>query len=287
MRISERFSRRTLLVAVLVVVLLGGAAAYAATTFPDVPPSHWAHDSIIKLADQGIILGHADGTFGPEENITRAQAATMFDRDQQYMAEQAQIAFEEAMTAPLASIARGCPACHATFPIGTDPAGPGHPDPARGNAPRYSLKWVAMGEETSTAQFALHGTLPNSADVNTCLGCHAAGDDDQDGNAAGIGLRTIAHPAHLFSGIFLAEFRGNCFSCHDVVNNGEFYLLTEPVEVNDKGIPGELPTPGLQEPSGPGEPPSSTTTTTEPPTTTTSSTSTTTTSTTSSTEPPT
>lgn len=245
MRLRQRVKKRTLIVmgAAVATVLIAGVA-YAASSFSDVPLTHFAHDSIIKLADQGIIRGHADGTFGPEEPITRAQAAVMFDRTQQYMESQA--------TAPLAEINRGCPACHPTA-VGNPadpPFTPGRPDPSRGGSPTFSLKWEAMGGDSTSARFALHNTLPNTAAIAACLGCHAAGSGDQNGNVAPISLRTIVHPAHLNSGIFLQEFRGNCFTCHEVTNSGDFYILTQKVEVNGAGIPEVIPTPGLQEPSG-------------------------------------
>lgn len=84
-----------------------------------------------------------------------------------------------------------------------------------------------------------------------CLACHAAGNADSNGNASPISLRVISHPAHEFSGIFVSEFRGNCFSCHDVTNAGEYDLLTQAVTVNAQGIPETLPIPGMQESSGP------------------------------------
>lgn len=250
MRLKERFQRRTLIIVGAVLILsLGATVAYAAvTSFSDVPADYWAYASITKLASQGIIQGRADGTFGPDQNITRAQAATMFDREQQYLAEQA--------AAPLANIARGCPACHPTAaatPNPSTPFAPGQPDPARGNAPRYGLKWESMGSDATVTptRFTLHNTLADTATVNTCLGCHAAGNADSNGNASPISLRTIAHPAHLYSGIFLSEFRGNCFTCHEITNSGEYDILTQAVTTNAQGIPETIPIPGAQEPSGP------------------------------------
>jgi hypothetical protein len=247
MRLRERFKTRTLIVVgALFVTVLTATVAYAATTvFPDVPAGHFAHDSIVKLTGQGIINGHADGTFGPEESITRAQAAVMFDRTEQYLA--------GAAMAPLAEINRGCPTCHPTA-VGdpsAPPFTPGRPDPARGNAPTFSLKWEAMGADAASARFLLHTTLPDTATITTCLACHAAGSGEQNGIVAPISLRTIVHPAHLNSGIFIAEFRGNCFTCHEITNSGEYDILSQKVEVNDKGIPEVIPTPGLLEPSGP------------------------------------
>ena len=246
MRIRERFARRTLIIAgVMIVAGVTATAAFAAASFTDVPTTFWAHDSIVKLADQGVILGYADGTFKPNNNITRAQAAAMFDREQTYL--------EAKETAPLAEINRGCPSCHPTA-VGdpnSPPFTPGRPDPDRDGAPTFSLKWEAMGGDATSTRFTAHAILPGTSTVATCLGCHRAGTGVQDGNIAPISLRTIVHPAHMYSGIFLSEFRGNCFTCHDVTNDGTFAILTQAVAVNDKGIPDEIPTPGLMDPSGP------------------------------------
>lgn len=48
--------------------------------FPDVPLTHWAVKDIRRAVALHIIYGYADGTFGPEDNITRAQAATILWR---------------------------------------------------------------------------------------------------------------------------------------------------------------------------------------------------------------
>jgi hypothetical protein len=56
------------------VVLTGPAGAQ----FSDAPP--WAADQINWLADNGIAEGYPDGTFRPDNNITRAQAAFWFGR---------------------------------------------------------------------------------------------------------------------------------------------------------------------------------------------------------------
>ncbi len=54
------------------------APAVAQTTFPDVPASYWAAPFIQELTARGIIVGFAeDGTFRPEELVTRAQFAAM------------------------------------------------------------------------------------------------------------------------------------------------------------------------------------------------------------------
>ncbi|KOS62297.1 S-layer homology domain-containing protein [Lysinibacillus agricola] len=48
-------------------------------SFTDIE-NHWAKDFIQKAAETGIMKGYADGTFRPEQNVTRAQAASMLVR---------------------------------------------------------------------------------------------------------------------------------------------------------------------------------------------------------------
>lgn len=48
--------------------------------FKDVPETHWAYKAIEELAEKGIINGYEDGTFKPDEIVTRAELATMLDR---------------------------------------------------------------------------------------------------------------------------------------------------------------------------------------------------------------
>ena len=57
------------------VVILGGAGAVFA--FPDVSDTHWAASQIKELSEQGVIVGYPDGTFQPDENVTRAVFASM------------------------------------------------------------------------------------------------------------------------------------------------------------------------------------------------------------------
>ena len=45
--------------------------------FPDVDSTHWASKQIDELSEQGVIVGYPDGTFKPDENVTRAEFATM------------------------------------------------------------------------------------------------------------------------------------------------------------------------------------------------------------------
>ena len=48
--------------------------------FTDVPTTHWAYNSIKVMASVGIIQGFGDGTFHPDEYISRQDAAVLVDR---------------------------------------------------------------------------------------------------------------------------------------------------------------------------------------------------------------
>lgn len=48
-----------------------------AFAYPDVTNDHWAFNQIQTLTEQGVIVGYPDGTFQPDENVTRAEFASM------------------------------------------------------------------------------------------------------------------------------------------------------------------------------------------------------------------
>ena len=45
--------------------------------FPDVPANHWAAKQIKELSEAGVIVGYPDETFKPDNNVTRAEFASM------------------------------------------------------------------------------------------------------------------------------------------------------------------------------------------------------------------
>ena len=62
--------------------LLMGLVAIAlsvvsASAFPDVSDNYWAAPQIKLLSEQGVIVGYPDGTFKPDDNVTRAEFASM------------------------------------------------------------------------------------------------------------------------------------------------------------------------------------------------------------------
>lgn len=45
--------------------------------YPDVSQNHWAAKEIEVLTELGVLVGYPDGTFQPDENVTRAEFASM------------------------------------------------------------------------------------------------------------------------------------------------------------------------------------------------------------------
>lgn len=58
----------------VVVALLTTVPVFA---FPDVAKNHWAASQIKILSEEGVIVGYPDGTFKPDDNVTRAEFASM------------------------------------------------------------------------------------------------------------------------------------------------------------------------------------------------------------------
>lgn len=137
---------------------------------------------------------------------------------------------------------RGCLACHVLVPPQVAEA-EGLPPGA------FTLAFEAIVNEPDHPRASPSGVSlepTNQTGPQPCLECHRPGSGARAdvGVVAPISLRDIVHPAHLFSEIFVGEFRGNCFNCHNISGTGEFMVLTEAVEVNEKGIPQVLPIPG-------------------------------------------
>ena len=49
-----------------------------AKEFSDLPNDHWSYEYVQTLSDKGIINGYDDGTFKPNQAVTRAEFATIF-----------------------------------------------------------------------------------------------------------------------------------------------------------------------------------------------------------------
>lgn len=48
--------------------------------FDDLPSSHWAYSTILKMQQEGVISGYPDGTFHPSDEIKREHIAALLDR---------------------------------------------------------------------------------------------------------------------------------------------------------------------------------------------------------------
>lgn len=48
-----------------------------ACAYPDVTADHWAAKQIKDLTEKGVIVGYPDGSFQPDDNVTRAEFASM------------------------------------------------------------------------------------------------------------------------------------------------------------------------------------------------------------------
>lgn len=64
---------KKLLIVLTVVCVLFVPTAYAASTFKDVKEGAWYYPFVMKSSQMGIIDGYKDGTFRPNDNVTRAQ----------------------------------------------------------------------------------------------------------------------------------------------------------------------------------------------------------------------
>lgn len=126
---------------------------------------------------------------------------------------------------------RGCTSCHVLVDSETG---------------KYTLAYeaherveVRRGTDShpNTAPDGTDISPTSSAGLDTCLLCHASDPETDRGINAPLALRDIVHPAHMGSQTFKLYYGGNCFTCHNVNGAGEFDVLGEAWDVNDKGVP--------------------------------------------------
>jgi len=60
---------------VVALFLLNSNSAFA--FYSDMTTDHWAYKQIKMLSEQSVVVGYPDGTFHPDENVTRAEFASM------------------------------------------------------------------------------------------------------------------------------------------------------------------------------------------------------------------
>jgi hypothetical protein len=69
--------------------------AAAVTNFPDVPHDYWARPFVEALAKQGITVGSPDGTFRPDQAVTRAEYAALVQKAFDQQESQGSISFTD------------------------------------------------------------------------------------------------------------------------------------------------------------------------------------------------
>src|SRR4051794_18804007 len=96
--------KKFILLIVLFVFSLSGFKAYATPdSFSDLQPSHPFYEEMVFLEAEGIITGYSDGTFRPDEEVTRAVAAIMIGRALDLNGEQRETRFSDVGAAQKAS----------------------------------------------------------------------------------------------------------------------------------------------------------------------------------------
>lgn len=78
--IKRIFALSAIVILFLALSVPASAARKFATGFPDVPGSHWAAEQIILAANKKWVLGYNDGTFRPDQPVTRAELASIMAR---------------------------------------------------------------------------------------------------------------------------------------------------------------------------------------------------------------
>ena len=72
--------KKIISLALSLVMLMSMCVCAGAISFSDLASEHWAYANIQKLVDEGTINGYTDGTFRPENTVTRAEFVKMIGK---------------------------------------------------------------------------------------------------------------------------------------------------------------------------------------------------------------
>ena len=72
--------KRILSLLLMLTIMLSSAAVMAAPAFTDMGADHWAMPSVEKLVNEGTIKGYEDGSFRPDNTVTRAEFVKMIGK---------------------------------------------------------------------------------------------------------------------------------------------------------------------------------------------------------------
>ena len=69
---KKKTSKISIALAAILATASAVTPAYAAVTYPDIN-GHWSKNIVEKWAEANVVSGYPDGTFKPNDNITRAE----------------------------------------------------------------------------------------------------------------------------------------------------------------------------------------------------------------------
>ncbi len=79
--IGGAFLKKIISIISAILFVFGGLTIQTkAAQMTDLEPEYIFYEEILFLTDAGVIAGYPDGTFRPNEKVTRAQAAMMIGR---------------------------------------------------------------------------------------------------------------------------------------------------------------------------------------------------------------
>jgi len=122
----------------------------------------------------------------------------------------------------------GCTACHVKV----------------SDQKNYTLGAEALAIENHPTQTPEGEPINEQSTFSDCMTCHATAASGR-AVAAKTPMVLTAHPAHMFSEIFTEELGGTCWSCHLIDSRGNWLVVPDKVDVEETGIPKELPVPNL------------------------------------------
>ena len=76
----EFFMKKIISLTLSLVMIMSLCVCVSAASFSDISSDHWAYENVKKLVDEGTINGYSDGTFKPNNSVTRAEFVKMIGK---------------------------------------------------------------------------------------------------------------------------------------------------------------------------------------------------------------
>lgn len=185
----------------LAVTMLSTTAFAASVKFTDVPSNHWAHASVVEMAEKGVVAGVGNNLFAPDTTVSYAQFATMIVRS--FYNDQIGDAGEK-WYSPYMTAAEKAGILDGTKVLGTDSL-------AEAGICRYEMaqvmynvmkaKGVAVSSLSDTSKVSDWSTIPaNYKDaVSVCYNMGMLSGVDSKGTFSGTTVMTRAQAAVVMS----------------------------------------------------------------------------------------